>query len=221
MDWPAQIPSPMEVPRQARELCKILASQKTQVPGLDPGPPSVVKCVGASQNSHFVNSGHSLGFLAATFATLLLAACSDADTDPAAPEPPAPAITAPTPPAVPNPGDIISLTRDDFAAALAPDYLAANMDSDDAETALQSWLDAADAEEGNTATSLRKRFEADGRTVLIATASGLADDSVAAQQIYAEFTPIGPLSNALDFAGARLRCARGADTTDWQMEPCP
>ena len=148
---------------------------------------------------------------------LTLAACSnaepDADTQTAAPE------TVASAPALPT--DISTLTRDDFAATLAPDYLVANMDSDDAETALQSWLDTLALEEGTPTTSLRKRFDMNGRTVLVASAANLSDDSVSAQQVYAEFTPIGPLTNGLDFAGLRVKCARGANTTDWQLEPCP
>ena len=113
-----------------------------------------------------------------------------------------------------------AVSAEQFSADLAPDFLVAGLDTDEATPLLRDWLARAEGE-GNRATNLSTRYEMDGRTVLIATIEGMADDSVDSQQIYAEFTPIGPLSNSLDFAGARIRCARGNNTTDWQTELCP
>ena len=114
--------------------------------------------------------------------------------------------------------DIYGIEKDSYRADFfREDSISLGMDSDDVEPLLQAWLDTADVE----TTSLRTSFREDGRTVLIATREGLKDDAVSAEQVYAEFTPIGPLSNNLDFIGLRQRCSRGARAGEWTTELCP
>ena len=131
---------------------------------------------------------------------------------------PAPVAVAAAPVEASPDTDIFGIEKDSYRADFfREDSISLGMDSDDVEPLLQAWLDTADVE----TTSLRTSFREDGRTVLIATREGLKDDAVSAEQVYAEFTPIGPLSNNLDFIGLRQRCSRGARAGEWTTELCP
>ena len=92
----------------------------------------------------------------------------------------------------------------------------------------QSRIEAIDAvrlyfapEEGaqiiNTAQST---FEREDGAVMLLSASGLPDDSVRAQEFYLIF--MGEAGNqTLASYGARIKCYRGNNTTNWQTDLCP
>jgi|GEM_PF-2580962 len=128
-------------------------------------------------------------------------------------------VTVPEPPAYDSASNY---DTSDFSTDLASYLdLSEGMDSADAETRLRNWLTAAAEGEGNSSTDFKTIYETDGRTVLVATREGLMDDSIAGEQVYAEFTPVSPLTNSLGFYGLRIKCARGSNTTQWQTQPCP
>ena len=190
-----------------------MTKPQTSVPGLVPGPLSAL--------SHILKGPGTSPGTVLFCATLLLAACGDAADMPVA----APGndivagdaedVVAPD---VTDDTDIFGIEKESFRADFfREESITLGMDSDDVEPLLQAWLDNADVE----TTSLRTSFRDDGRTVLIATREGLKDDAVSAEQVYAEFTPVGPLSNHLDFIGLRQRCSRGTNAGEWSTEACP
>ena len=93
------------------------------------------------------------------------------------------------------------------------------LDSDEVEPAFRAYFDGTG--EGVRLSDVRVIDASDGRRIFLGTQYGMADDSRDALQVYAEFLPTGPVSNALQFVGTRQICARGANTTDWTTEPCP
>lgn len=64
-------------------------------------------------------------------------------------------------------------------------------------------------------------FLPSGLTQVVVTRTGLADDSVKAEQFLAIFKPLTPKTGQLQAYGMRIKCYRGANTTDWQAKPCP
>ena len=152
--------------------------------------------------------------------TALLAACA-AETDTPAQDtaslssPPSQDSVEPSPPGYGSPDDF---TRDLFNEAPI-EGLTPGMDVDVAEPILrESFLSGGeDAGDGEVA----RLYATDGRTILLATRFGLADDSIDSLQLYAEFVPISPLQTSLEFTGVRQKCARGADTDSWTTQPCP
>ena len=66
----------------------------------------------------------------------------------------------------------------------------------------------------------QSKFEREDGAVLLFGASGLADDSVKAEEIY--LIVQGPKgSQKLAAYGSRIKCHRGENTTEWQATPCP
>ena len=171
--------------------------------------------------------GSSPGKRLIVAAALFLAACSDAADLPVAA--PGNDIVAGDAEGVELPAtlesdELYSIEQDAFSADLFNiSTITLGMDSDDVEPILQEWADAVTEGEGsrNSSSSVRTSYREGGRTVILATREGLLDDSVAGEQVFAEFTPVGPLSNNLDFVGLRIKCARGANAGEWQTELCP
>jgi len=72
-------------------------------------------------------------------------------------------------------------------------------------------------------------FEMEGGGVLLLSASGLADDSVHAQEFYLIFEGEGAedkMTQKLAAYGLRVKCVRPSNTSsnntsDWQKQPCP
>lgn len=67
-------------------------------------------------------------------------------------------------------------------------------------------------------------FERDDGAVLLFTNKDLPDDSVKAQEIYAVFSGPGgdaKFNQTLAAYGMRVKCRRGANTTEWQTDLCP
>ena len=63
-------------------------------------------------------------------------------------------------------------------------------------------------------------FEHDDGAVLLFGASGFPDDSVKAEEIF--IIVAGPKgAQTLGAYGARIKCYRGENTTEWQVDPCP
>ena len=63
-------------------------------------------------------------------------------------------------------------------------------------------------------------FEREDGAVLIFSASGLADDSVKAEEIYLIVSGAKG-SQTLAAYGSRIKCHRGKNTTEWQTALCP
>jgi hypothetical protein len=76
-------------------------------------------------------------------------------------------------------------------------------------------------EEGaNIINTSQSSFDRDDGSVLIFGAAGLPDDSVKAQEIYLILT--GPRGDQkLAAYGMKIKCHRGANTTEWQSTVCP
>jgi len=63
-------------------------------------------------------------------------------------------------------------------------------------------------------------FDMEGGSVMLLSASGLADDSVHAEEFFLIFEGEGNTQKLAEY-GLRVKCARGENTTDWQKTPCP
>ena len=63
-------------------------------------------------------------------------------------------------------------------------------------------------------------FDMEGGSVMLLSASGLADDSVHAEEFFLIFEGEGNTQKLAEY-GLRVKCARGDNTTDWQKTPCP
>ena len=59
-------------------------------------------------------------------------------------------------------------------------------------------------------------YATDGRTIVFMD-EAFDTGPVAARETYAEFLPVGPISNRLEYTGARVRCRGEAE---FQLEPC-
>jgi hypothetical protein len=76
-------------------------------------------------------------------------------------------------------------------------------------------------ESGNTIISTsQSTFEREDGAVLIFGASGLPADAVKAEEIYL-FLSGEKGTQTLAAYGSRIKCHRGANTTDWTKELCP
>ena len=180
----------------------MITSIYSQVSALDAGSPSTPR-------RNLWRSRIKSGTLA--MACLALTACNNADPQPSE------TIETPEPPAYASASDY---DKSDFTPDLARYYgLEPGMDSEVAEPLIRTAFSAEG--EGIISTDVKTIYATVGRTIIVATVEGLLDDSIAGEQLYAEFTPVSPLTNSLDFYGARIKCARGRNTTDWQTQPCP
>ena len=63
-------------------------------------------------------------------------------------------------------------------------------------------------------------FKVHGGVVMLLSASGLADDSVHAEEFFLIFEGEGTAQKLAAF-GLRVKCARGENTAQWQKTPCP
>ena len=63
-------------------------------------------------------------------------------------------------------------------------------------------------------------FDMEGGSVMLLSASGLADDSVHSEEFFLIFEGEGNTQKLAEY-GLRVKCARGENTTDWQKTPCP
>ena len=75
-------------------------------------------------------------------------------------------------------------------------------------------------EGAKTIKTSSSEFEVVGGSVMLLSASGLADDSVHAQEFYLFFEGEGAAQTLATY-GLRVQCARGGKITNWQKEPCP
>ncbi len=75
-------------------------------------------------------------------------------------------------------------------------------------------------EDGSIIQTAQSSFDLPDGSVRLFSAEGLADDSVKAEEIYLIFS--GPKGDQkLAAYGARIKCHRGENTTNWQNELCP
>ena len=73
-------------------------------------------------------------------------------------------------------------------------------------------------------TSSSNTFERDDGAVFLFARTGIPDDSVKAQEVYAIFSGSGgadKFKQTLAAYGMRIKCHRGENTTEWQTELCP
>lgn len=63
-------------------------------------------------------------------------------------------------------------------------------------------------------------FDAEGGKVMVVERINMRDDSVKAEQFYAIFKKFSDAEVLVDY-GSKIKCARGANTTQWQTELCP
>ena len=157
-------------------------------------------------------------------ACLALAACGS--KDPAVPETPAVAanIEAPAAPAAPDTSTPIEsdFSRDDFSPKLATWVgLKLGMDSNEVETIARERFGETIEGEGGMSVSYDRIYQTRGRTIFIVTQEGALDDSIKAQQLYAEFIPDSPMTNKLEYFGLRQKCQRGENKVEWTTELCP
>ncbi len=109
----------------------------------------------------------------------------------------------------------------DFDAGLARGVgLKPGMEMLTARTIITDYF-APGGEEGNAQIAMEQKFLTSGLTQIIVTRTGLADDSVKAEQLLAVFKPLTPKTGQLTAYGMRIKCYRGANTTQWQTELCP
>ncbi len=76
-------------------------------------------------------------------------------------------------------------------------------------------------DEGDESLKVEQKFLPSGLTQIIVTRTGLADDSVKAEQFLAIFKPLTLKTGQLQAYGMRIKCYRGESTKDWQTKPCP
>lgn len=66
----------------------------------------------------------------------------------------------------------------------------------------------------------QQSFDREDGSVLIFTAEGFADDAIKGEEIYLILS--GPRADQkLAAYGSRIKCWRGENTTEWQVEACP
>ncbi|WP_017930286.1 hypothetical protein [Robiginitomaculum antarcticum] len=152
-------------------------------------------------------------------AAAFLAACGSQEPQvPEAPVKPG-TIQAPATPSVSNSAE---LSRDDFNPKFASWLeLELGMDIDTAEPIIRERFGDDIQEEGQLSFTIERIYSANGRTVILATQEGALDDSISAQQLYAEFIPDSPLTNKLEFFGLRHKCRRGDNPGQWTTQLCP
>jgi len=80
-------------------------------------------------------------------------------------------------------------------------------------------------ESGSTIiTTASQTFERDDGSVFVFSRTGLPDDSVQAEEVYAIFSGPGgadKFNQTLAAYGMRIKCYRGENTTEWQTDLCP
>ena len=108
--------------------------------------------------------------------------------------------------------DADTLSRDMFAPALVRlDGLDAVEESGDMTALMTDIVVDHPGEAG-----VQEVYATDGRTIVFMD-EAFDTGPVAARETYAEFLPVGPISNRLEYTGARVRCRGEAE---FQLEPC-
>ncbi|WP_427450710.1 hypothetical protein [Litorimonas sp. WD9-15] len=73
-------------------------------------------------------------------------------------------------------------------------------------------------------TTASQTYERDDGSVFLFSRTGLPDDSVQAEEVYAIFSGPGgadKFNQTLAAYGMRIKCYRGENTTEWQTDLCP
>ncbi len=156
--------------------------------------------------------------LSLTIAALALTACGDKGQEtPAVPAPPNTNLTAPAAPSL-NVAKIMRAYDKDLAKYFG---LQLGMSLDEAESIIKPQFAKEEGGEGNQSFSYAKTQSDTGGIVIIATAEGVMDDSVAAQELIAVFSKDGSGQLQLSEYGARIKCWRGDKKDEWITEFCP
>ncbi len=90
-----------------------------------------------------------------------------------------------------------------------------------AELRIRAYFTPEESTEGKTTYSYEKTYESNGLTRVVATATGLMDDSVQAEQLVAYFKPVSPERAELSHYGMRFKCWRGDTPNVWTANLCP
>ncbi len=158
-----------------------------------------------------------------------LTGCSQAEhkaeTDPASPSSQARALT-PIPPV--NPNHTLTAPRTDEINTIAEiDFTAYSMalakfvgleigeSKSVSNDKIRAYFKPSKGAEGN-AEYVFSEFRGEGGNVILATANGLADDSVKGEELYAVFK-----DDILITYGTRLKCWRADNPDIWSQTPCP
>lgn len=155
-------------------------------------------------------------------ACLALVACGS--KEPIVPETPVVTanIEAPAAPAAPSAKTASDFSREDFSPKFAAWVgLKLGMDSNEVETIARERFGETIEGEGGMIVSYDRIYQTRGRTIFIVTQEGALDDSINAQQLYAEFIPDSPMTNKLEYFGLRQKCQRGENKGEWTTELCP
>ena len=156
---------------------------------------------------------------------MVLVACGPEDISaPAMPDAKTPDLvdSMPSTPDLPPLPKSLTLEDIDFTA-YSPD-LAAFTDLAEGQSRIEA-IDAvrlyfAPIEGSKIINTSQSTFERDDGTVMLLSASSLADDSIKAQEFYLIFTGQNGDQKLASY-GARIKCYRGDNTTDWQTQRCP
>ncbi len=125
-------------------------------------------------------------------------------------------------PEVPTPPESLRLEDIDFAAYSEDlaQFTGLKIGQSRIEAIDNVRLHFAPGEGDNMIRTSQSVFEREDGAVMIYRASGLADDSVKAEEIYLIVT--GPKgAQTLASFGSRIKCYRGENTTEWQTAFCP
>ena len=98
------------------------------------------------------------------------------------------------------------------------------VDGEEMETAelrIRAYFTPEEASEGKISYSYEKTYASNGLTRVVATATGLMDDSVQAEQLIAYFKPLTPQTAVLSEYGMRFKCYRGENKNQWTKKLCP
>lgn len=173
----------------------------------------------------------ALGFIPVSI--LALSACSQntsetRDVYDASSMPDVPRVAAvteglepPMPPVVPNGDGITRLSDIDFASYSMDLAKPLNLEVGELKTSVEDKVHATFRPnkmpdgKGHMEYALTE-LKAEGGSVLLATAQGLADDSVKAQQLYVIFQ-----EGVLVTYGMKVKCKRGETPNIWQNSVCP
>ena len=154
---------------------------------------------------------HIFGLCAASLTSCLLAACSPAQSAPAA-----------VPAEAPAPSQSRTINDIDFSQ-----YSLSLANYTDLRVG-QSRIAAIDVvrllhapEQGaKIVKTSSATFDMEGGSVMLLSASGLADDSVHSEEFFLIFEGEGNTQKLAEY-GLRVKCARGENTAQWQKTPCP
>jgi len=164
----------------------------------------------------------------AIIAGLALTACGpdrvEAPSAPAAPNTASDTVSGkaselPPPPSVPDPADVPDRIQDIDFTSYSRDMarfigLEVSENKGSAKDKIQSYFQPEKGAEGNAEYNFVE-LGGVGATVMIASATGLADDSLKAQELFAVFKD----DTLVDY-GMKIKCWRGETPDLWQTTPC-